>query len=65
MVEELERVNVSRWDIEASDCRKMETLPVHHNDPFDRMLIAQAQNRRYGILTKDAVFKDYGVTTAW
>ena len=65
LVGELERIGVTRWDIEASDCRKIETLPSHHNDPFDRMLVAQALSRRYGILSKDAVFKDYGATTTW
>ena len=62
---ELERIGVWRWDIEASDCRKIESLPSHHSDPFDRMLIAQASNRRFGILTKDAVFADYETSTAW
>ena len=62
---ELQRIGLARWDIEASDCSIIETLPAHHLDPFDRMLIAQAKNRRYGILTKDKVFSDYGIKTAW
>jgi len=62
---ELERIHVARWDIEASDCRKIETLPRHHKDPFDRMLIAQARNRRFGILTKDAIFTEYAIPVRW
>lgn len=62
---ELERIGVARWDIEASDCRRIENLPAHHNDPFDRMLIAQATCRNYGILSRDSVFADYDVNVLW
>ena len=62
---ELERIGVVRWDIEAADCRRTETLPAHHADPFDRLLLAKAFNRRYGILTKDKIFADYTIPTAW
>ena len=36
-------------------------LPPHHRDPFDRMLIAQAQHERVPILTADRVFGRYDV----
>ncbi len=36
-------------------------LPMHHRDPFDRMLIAQAQAEGLQILTKDEYFPDYSV----
>jgi PIN domain nuclease of toxin-antitoxin system len=36
-------------------------LPLHHNDPFDRMLIAQAQVENLVIVTHDKIFSDYGV----
>ena len=38
-------------------------LPFHHRDPFDRMLVAQAQLEDLPILTADRVFAAYGVTT--
>lgn len=38
-------------------------LPPHHNDPFDRMLIAQAACEDLAILTADPAFSDYGVPT--
>ena len=37
------------------------TLPLHHRDPFDRMLIAQAQLEGLTIVTSDAAFEDYDV----
>lgn len=36
-------------------------LPPHHADPFDRMLIAQAQAEHLVIVTKDSAFAAYGV----
>lgn len=38
-------------------------LPLHHRDPFDRMLIAQAQSEGLELLTKDEVFPLYSVRT--
>lgn len=36
-------------------------LPLRHNDPFDRMLIAQAQVESLRVVTHDKIFSDYGV----
>ncbi len=41
------------------------TLPFHHKDPFDRLIIAQALTERVVVLTKDAEFGQYGVTVQW
>jgi PIN domain nuclease of toxin-antitoxin system len=40
-------------------------LPFHHRDPFDRLLIAQAQIERLPILTADPSFAAYEVTAVW
>lgn len=37
------------------------TLPCHHKDPFDRMLISQAIADDLTILTDDSIFKQYNV----
>jgi len=36
-------------------------LPHHHGDPFDRLLIAQALVEGLTVVTRDSVFKSYGV----
>ena len=36
-------------------------LPGHHNDPFDRMLIAQAQAEELTLVTHDTIFRPYGI----
>ncbi len=38
-------------------------LPLHHGDPFDRMLIAQAQLEGLTIVTRDLLIPRYGVAT--
>jgi PIN domain nuclease of toxin-antitoxin system len=40
-------------------------LPGPHRDPFDRMLIAQARLEELTVVTRDRVFRDYGVPTLW
>lgn len=41
------------------------SLPGPHRDPFDRMLIAQAQLDQLAIVTTDAVFRQYEVDLVW
>ena len=41
------------------------SLPFHHRDPFDRILIAQSMNNRMSIITKDEDFKKYPVSLLW
>ena len=40
-------------------------LPLHHRDPFDRLLVAQAQSLSVPILSADAVFDLYDVKRLW
>lgn len=44
---------------------QVETLPPHHKDPFDRLLIAQAQKEELVILTRDPLFANYLVQILW
>ncbi len=41
------------------------SLPLHHRDPFDRMLIVQSQIEKLPILTADRAFRAYPVATIW
>jgi len=40
-------------------------LPGAHKDPFDRMLIAQAQAENLAVITNERVFEAYGVRRLW
>ncbi len=48
-------------DITAEHAHAVGELPLHHRDPFDRMLIAQAMTERLTLITHDVRFKSYGV----
>jgi PIN domain nuclease of toxin-antitoxin system len=43
----------------------VERLPMHHRDPFDRMLIAQSMEERLPVITSDAMFRRYDVDVIW
>lgn len=41
------------------------TLPLHHRDPFDRLLIAQAMVEQIPILSADSAFDAYAINQLW
>jgi len=43
----------------------VERLPMHHRDPFDRLLIAQSIEEHLPIVTADRVFARYPVDVIW
>ncbi len=49
--------------ISATHADRAASLPPHHRDPFDRMLIAQAQAEVLTVATADRSFEPYDVTT--
>jgi PIN domain nuclease of toxin-antitoxin system len=44
---------------------KLESLPMHHRDPFDRVLIAQSMEEGWPIITGDLEFKKYPIRVIW
>lgn len=44
----------------GDQARRVASLPWHHRDPFDRMLIAQAQVEKLALLTSDEALTAYG-----
>jgi PIN domain nuclease of toxin-antitoxin system len=40
-------------------------LPPHHKDPFDRLLIAQAEAEALTLVTRDPLFRRYGARVRW
>lgn len=45
--------------VKGEDCYPLADLPWHHRDPFDRLLIAQAQSLPAYLLTTDGVLRQY------
>ena len=59
--DELPALAIEVIAIELADAVAAARLPLHHRDPFDRMIIAQALARGLTIVTRDQAFGAYGV----
>ena len=44
---------------------KITALPFYHNDPFDRLLIAQAITEQIFLVSKDTAFEPYEIKVIW
>lgn len=62
---QIERNDIRLLPIHMSHAIKVATLPFHHRDPFDRLLVAQGLVEQLPILGADNVFSDYGVQRIW
>lgn len=51
--------------ISAADGLRAGSLPPHHKDPFDRMIVAQAQSEGLTVVTRDERIAAYGVPVLW
>ena len=51
--------------ISFSHALRAGALPGHHKDPFDRMLVAQAQAEDLSLISNDSMFDHYGVRRLW
>lgn len=61
----IQRSGVTPLRIEHSHALAVASLPMHHRDPFDRLLIAQARDLDIGIMTIDDSLRAYDVTIHW
>ncbi len=52
-------------DISGSHAVIIEDMPLHHRDPFDRILAAQALAEDLTLVSRDTVFDLYGVKRLW
>ena len=61
LVKEIEASGFLELPIRARHAQRAASLPAHHHDPFDRLLIAQAEIESLTLVSSDAVFRAYGV----
>ncbi|MCX7123980.1 MAG: type II toxin-antitoxin system VapC family toxin [Gammaproteobacteria bacterium] len=47
--------------IDAVMAWRVKDLPQHHGDPFDRLIIATAQEKHFTLMTRDRIFAQYDV----
>ena len=61
--ERLARDGIASLAIEHVHALRVASIPAHHRDPFDRLLVAQSQLERLPLLTADSVFGRYNIET--
>jgi PIN domain nuclease of toxin-antitoxin system len=66
LIENQQRINdVQVLPTKLEHILELDNLPLHHKDPFDRLLIAQANIENSVLLSKDRAFSAYSVQVIW
>jgi PIN domain nuclease of toxin-antitoxin system len=65
MERELATNNIAILPIEIGHTAQVTTLPFHHRDPFDRLIIAQALAEKLPIVSSDSQFDAYEIERVW
>jgi PIN domain nuclease of toxin-antitoxin system len=63
--EQLDQNGIELLNIRIDHVSLVATLPFHHRDPFDRLLIAQAIIEKMPVVGIDSAFDEYGVKRVW
>ncbi|HLO50881.1 MAG TPA: type II toxin-antitoxin system VapC family toxin [Kamptonema sp.] len=62
---ELQYINAQIIPITSKDTEIYVGLPLHHRDPFDRILVAQAMNHSLVLISLDLAFDAYPIQRVW
>jgi PIN domain nuclease of toxin-antitoxin system len=65
LVKKLAQNQIELLPITLDHVLRIESLPPHHRDPFDRLLIAQGIKEKWPIITADPWFSRYPVDVIW
>ena len=63
--EVLQQLKIEVLPITFSDTECYLNLPLHHRDPFDRILVAQAINHSLVLISRDVAFEAYDLQRVW
>ncbi|HEU0015762.1 MAG TPA: type II toxin-antitoxin system VapC family toxin [Longimicrobium sp.] len=63
--EQLERQRIGVLAIELAHLSEFVHLPLHHRDPFDRLIVAQARAEGLPIISVDPALDSYGIQRIW
>ena len=63
--EQLQRNDFRLLDMDFRHIAKTESLPFHHRDPFDRLLVTQALVEKMTLVSADATLSEYGIKRLW
>ena len=62
---QLRKTSTAVLPLLLSHALQLETMPLHHRDPFDRMILAQAIDEDLPVVSADAKFRMYPVEVLW
>jgi PIN domain nuclease of toxin-antitoxin system len=62
---DLQRLDIKILPITFAELNIYRSLPLHHRDPFDRILIAQSIDNSLTIITCDPLFEPYSIRVMW
>jgi PIN domain nuclease of toxin-antitoxin system len=63
--QQLENGGMTLLPVELDHLLALDKLPLHHKDPFDRLLIAQASVEQAVLVTHDTLISQYPIQTIW
>ena len=63
--QQLARNQIRLLPIELSHAARVATLPPHHRDPFDRVLVAQCLTESLTLISVDTILDSYGLDRRW
>jgi PIN domain nuclease of toxin-antitoxin system len=61
----LTEAGIAILPIELDHCARVSTLPHHHRDPFDRLIVAQALTEDVPVVSRDRHLDRYGIKRLW
>jgi len=65
LADKLRMNGVSVLPLTFANVRQLEGLPLHHRDPFDRVLIAQSLEENLPLVSANQQFEKYAVKLIW
>lgn len=65
LLQQIASTNFTELQVSQEHASLAGALPLHHRDPFDRMLVAQAQCEGLTVVTRDERIRAYGVPVLW
>ena len=65
LAREIPKNSFDLLSISLAHAAAVETLPFHHKDPFDRLLVCQALAENVAVVSADAQFDAYGIVRIW
>ncbi len=65
VADQMSRNGFGQLELGYRQIMRCASLPWHHRDPFDRLLVAQAMDRQLTLISRDASFDSYEIPRVW